>query len=256
MMKSFLVLMVSILTGCTITILDKHKQDIEKDPKKNHMVAIPIDYGFALKVPNEFQANNDPERSTLHSYLCTPKERKYWQDVNNSRLFYSSGPYRDRLENFTITGCENAFPGRVCIPILYNNTDVCSQSFNTAYSRLIAFRANARQDQRNKANQLQTEVVKGLRENCLIFGFKENSDQLNKCVMEMYKSQQEIEIIRQSQNNSANNMAAYTQELSRLREFEQGMQLLQISSGLLAPLNQRPTTVCRYDPTMRTMRCR
>lgn len=252
--------MVSILTGCTTTILDQHKQNIKKDPNSNHMVAIPIDYGFAFKVPplpNEFQANNDPDRSTLQSYLCTPQKRKYWQDVNNSRFFIAwNGMDRGELEGFAITECENRFPGRVCIPILYNNTDVCSQSFNTAYSRLIAFRANARQDHRNKANQLQSEVVKGLRENCLIFGFKENSDQLNKCVMEMYKSQQEIEIIRQSQNNSANNMAAYTQELSRLREFEQGMQLLQISSGLLAPLNQRPTTVCRYDPTMRTMRCR
>jgi hypothetical protein len=62
--------------------------------------------------------------------------------------------------------------------------------------------------------------------------------------MEMYKSQQSIEVIRQSQNNNSNNMAAYRQELSRLKEFEQGMKLLQISSGLLTPLNQRPTTVC------------
>jgi hypothetical protein len=216
------------------------------------MTAVPISHMW--KNPHN---SSDIDIETLRNSVCFSSVRSYHKEQNQwtQSFFAYGGRSRMELEMYTITECEKKFTGRVCIPVLYNHLDVCNQSFDSTYQRLMSIRSEARLNQQIQQQQQQDNIVAMMRQNCIRFGFRENTNELNSCVMEMYRSQQEIESIRNAAKDTQNAIAAQNSEAQRIREFEQSMRLLQLGAGMMTP-QQRETTTCTYDPVMRMMRCR
>lgn len=165
------------------------------------------------------------------------------------------GATQNELENYTILQCEEKYK-RACVVLLYNNIERCDATFKNSYLRLMEKSSQEKLAQERSKQEGERKKIEKIRETCESFGFPKGSNQLSACVLEMYKSLEHIEAIRSSAQMQADAAAANTAELQKIREFEQGMLLLQSSSNILNPINQnKPRFDCRYNAIMKTISC-
>ena len=165
------------------------------------------------------------------------------------------GGSQEEVESYVVNQCETKTE-RTCIVLLYNNIVRCEATFESAFTREQE-RVRWRQDGVNRASaEVQKKKSQQMTETCVSFGFKANSSELSACVLELHKSLQQIEAINNASNRQASAIEAANAANIKLREFEQGMILLQRGSDQLDPTrSSRHTLKCRYDTIMQTINC-
>jgi len=249
---TLMILLVFVLSGCSNTILDKHNESMQNNPGKNH---------YATAIPFGVFEHNDQitNRTSAFSQACRYGNKKsYLKDLSLYGWPYyisNGGRSQGELEAHVLQRCENE-SNRTCIVLLYNKYERCDATFDSAFAReqeRIAQRIKNRELLASQNNQKNTEQMT---QTCLSFGFKTNTPQLSNCVLEMHKSALQIEAIRNASNLQTSVTENANAEAIKLREFEQGMMLLQGSTNLLNVTQpNRPSVKCRYNTLMKTITC-
>lgn len=250
---SLILLLVLGLSGCSNTILDKHNESMQKNPGKNH-------YATAMPFGSYENSTQNTNRTFAYNEACRlgGKKRSYlWNlDVYQMSYYLSyGGRSQGEVEAHVLQQCENE-NNRTCIVVLYNKYDVCDVNFDSAFNReqeRIAQRTKNRELIAFQKNQKNTEQIT---QTCLSFGFKINSPQLSNCVLELHKSALQIQAIRNASISQTSAIENANAEARKLREFEQGMMLLQSSANLLnATQPNRSTVKCRFNTYMKSITC-
>lgn len=247
-----MLLLVLGLSGCSNTILDKHNENMQKNPGKIH---------YATAMPFGVYEHNDQNtnRTSAYNQACRLGGQKsyIWNLDLYQMPYYLSygGRSQGEVEAHVLQSCENA-SNRTCIVVLYNKYERCDATFDSAFAReqeRIAQRIKNRELLASQKNQKNTEQMT---QTCLSFGFQKNTPQLSNCVLEMHKSALQIQAIRNASGSQASATENANAEAIKLREFEQGMMLLQGSTNLLnATQPNRSTVKCRYNTYMKTITC-
>lgn len=250
---ALMLLFVLGLSGCSNTILDKHNETMQKNPGKTH---------YATAIPFGVYEHNDQNtnRNYAYSQACRYGDTKksYLKDLDVYRWPYfisTGGRSQGEVEAHVLQRCENE-SNRTCIVVLYNQYERCDATFDSAFAReqeRIAQRIKNRELLSAQQNQKNIEQIT---QTCLSFGFQKNTPQLSNCVLEMHKSALQIQAIRNASSSQASAIENANAEANKLREFEQGMMLLQGSTNLLnATQPNRPTVKCRYNALMKSITC-
>ena len=257
------------LTGCTTTILDKHRAAITAEPGRVHY-ATAVPFGQPLNMgPSTKEGAYLKACIHYHSNPSYQREAKWPYDWFTG---YGGGSQQE-IESYVVKECEKKY-NRTCIVILYNNTERCVSTFEEAHAReqlrhkehkdRIALAAE--ENRRAKAEQDRRAAVaaESLRENtCKSFGFKPGTEFFSSCLFEIYKMERQalqneaLVAERKAQNRFQE--AAQLEALSIQRQiaedqrFSQGMQLLQDAARIVNP--PRTTTTCQWNAIAKTMTC-
>ncbi len=239
------------LCGCTTTILDKHNEMIKSNPGKIH---------YATAVPfGAYNLGFHSNKQAAYNEACIyyGGRPSYERKAEYPYKWFSGmgGRSQDEVESYAINQCETQ-TDRTCVVVLYNNFVRCDATFPSAYAR-EQDRAQQRKDSANRASvETQKKKSEQMSETCISFGFRANTPELSSCILEMHKSLAQIEAINNASNRQASALEAANAAAIKLREFEQGMMLLQRSSDLLnSNQSGRPTLKCRHDTIMNTITC-
>ena len=251
--RGLLIIVFSLcISGCTTTILDKHNAGMKATPNRIHY-ATAVPFG-AYKHMGAHPSKDAAYRSACIHYQSYPS---YQRKAEWPYEWFSGagGGSQDEIESYVVRECESRY-NRTCIVILYNNTDRCAATFESAYAREQS-RVKQRQDEARLAVEENTRrKSEEMSRTCISFGFKPNTPELSSCMLEMHKSLAQIEAIRNASSRQASAIEAANAEAVKLREFEQGMMLLQGSSNLLNSMQPNRSSVkCRYNTIMKTITC-
>lgn len=248
-LKIFAALAFVFLGGCTTTILDKHNELIKNNPGKIH---------YATAVPfGPVGFDNNRQAAYREACIYYSDRPKYEAKAEWPYEWYSAmgGRSSEEVESYTLNQCETK-SGRTCIVLLYNDIVRCDATFESAYQREKE-RQQRRQEASNRASaESQRKKSEQMSETCISFGFMPNTPELRSCILEMHKSLAQIEAINNASNRQTNAIEAANAAAIKLREFEQGMMLLQRSSDLLNnSQSNRSSLKCRYNTIMQTITC-
>lgn len=238
------------LSGCSTLIYDKHVQTMKGSPERLH-------YATAIPFGSHEATQHAMGRETAYNLACgyPGSLKSYHRDASSPHFIGMGGRNQDEVEKYTIRECETRY-GRTCIVVIYNNVERCAATFADAYAREEA-KLKERRDRADRlAEERSRKKVEQITQTCLSFGFKSGTNELSKCVLEMHNSLAQIEAIRNAGNRHATAIEAANAEASKLREFEQGMLLLQGSANILNSTQpNRSGMKCRYNTLMKTITC-
>jgi hypothetical protein len=247
-MRVLLIGLVVLLAGCTTTILDKHNEMMKSMPGHTH-------YATATPV----YAGPNPTRDSLYRSACYHYENRPAYLRDSSKSFYQSfqrygGSSQSQIENYVLADCEQKTNAK-CVVQLYNQYERCAATFDSTYERIQATLVERKENEEKKIKEQEAKKAEQLQNTCLSFGIKTNTPQLSTCMMELYKTNAQIEAIRNASEMQTQAINAGTEEAARLRQFQQSMELLQQSNKLINPPQNKLNANCRYNTIMKTITC-
>jgi hypothetical protein len=134
-------------------------------------------------------------------------------------------------------------------------TSISSVMASYKSAELSRKRQKEEQERIEKINAEKEMLIK-YREACTKFGFKDGSEEMSKCMFDMYKmgnSKPHPPTVIQNNTGDSSAVRAMLEEQKRQREFEASMELMQRGLDMMNP--PKPRITCKYNQYTKTTVC-